>query len=75
MPRLPRPSGRELAKVLEAAGFVRRRVRGDHASYHNPVTGRITTVQLTNRSLPVGTVAKILRDAGLTGEHLRELLR
>ena len=75
MPRLPRPSGFELARALERAGFVRRRVRGDHATYYSTTTDRVTTVQLTNRSLPVGTVAKVLKEAGLiTGDDLRDLL-
>jgi predicted RNA binding protein YcfA (HicA-like mRNA interferase family) len=75
LPRLPRPSGRQLGRALEKAGFVLRRVRGDHASYHHSVTDRTTTVPLTTRTLPAGTVAKILKDAGLTPEELRELLR
>ena len=74
MPRLPRPSGLEIARALERAGFVRRRVRGDHASYYSRAGDKVTTVQLTNRALPVGTVAKILKEAGLTGDDLRELL-
>jgi predicted RNA binding protein YcfA (HicA-like mRNA interferase family) len=74
LPRLPRPSGRELARALERKGFLLQRVRGDHASYYNPVTDKATTVQLTGHTLPVGTVAKIIKDAGLTGEDLRGML-
>ena len=75
MPRLPRPTGRQLGRALEKAGFVLRRVRGDHASYHHPLTDRTTTVPLTARTLPTGTTAKVLKDAGITTEELRELLR
>jgi predicted RNA binding protein YcfA (HicA-like mRNA interferase family) len=74
LPRLPRPSGLELARALERAGFARRRVRGDHASYYSTTTDRVTTVQLANRSLPAGTIAKVLKEAGLTGDDLRDLL-
>ena len=74
MPRVPRVSGRELARALERAGFLQRRVRGDHASYYNPVTDRATTVPLTSGTLPIGTIAKILKDVAVTAEELTGLL-
>ena len=74
MPRLPRPSGRRTAHALEGAGFDLVRIVGDHARLRNPQTGRQTTVPLTNRPLPVGTIASILRQAGLSAEEFRELL-
>ncbi|MEN6303707.1 MAG: type II toxin-antitoxin system HicA family toxin [Armatimonadia bacterium] len=49
-------------------------MHGDHATYHNPETGHIATVPLSNRVLPIGTISSILRQTGLTAERLRELL-
>ena len=63
-----------MARALERGGFLLHRVRGDHASYYNPASDRATTVPLTNRTLPAGTIAKILKDAGLTADDLRSLL-
>ncbi|MEN6544552.1 MAG: type II toxin-antitoxin system HicA family toxin [Armatimonadia bacterium] len=71
---MPRVSGKALASALEKAGFVRKRVHGDHATYQHPETGHIATVPLKNRALPIGTISSILRQTGLTPERLRELL-
>jgi len=74
MPRLPRASGRRIARALEQAGFDLVRIVGDHARLCNARTGCRTTVPLTNRPLPVGTIASILRQAGLSADEFRELL-
>jgi predicted RNA binding protein YcfA (HicA-like mRNA interferase family) len=74
MPRLPRASGRRIARALEAADFDLVRMVGDHARLRNAETGRQTTVPLTNHPLPVGTIASILRQAGLSADELRRLL-
>ncbi len=74
MPRLPRVPGRRVARALERGGFELVRIRGDHAYYTHPSTGRNATVALTNKVLPVGTLANILRQAGLTADEFRELL-
>lgn len=74
MPRLPRVSGRRLARALEEAGFELVRTRGDHASFHNAETGRTATVPLKRRTLGPGIIASVLRQAGLTADDLRRLL-
>jgi predicted RNA binding protein YcfA (HicA-like mRNA interferase family) len=74
MPKLPRVSGRQAARALERAGFQVVRIHGDHARLHNPETGRRTVVALTSQALPVGTLASILRQAGLSADEFRGLL-
>jgi len=75
MPRLPRLSGRKLKRAMERGGFEVVRITGGHAYLHNPETDRRAVVPLTSRTLPVGTIANALRQAGLTGDDLRSLLK
>ena len=75
MPKLPRISGRKLAAALEKAGFKRVRTEGDHCFMHNPQTGRTVTVVLTRRTLSAGLISRILKQAGLSADDLRELTR
>ena len=74
MPRLRRLSGRNLARALEKGGFRLVRIHGDHAFMHNAETNRHTSVPLTRKTLPVGTIASILFQAGLTAEDLEDLV-
>ncbi|MBU0606430.1 MAG: type II toxin-antitoxin system HicA family toxin [Armatimonadetes bacterium] len=74
MSRLPRVSGKKTARALERHGFELRSISGDHARYRHPVSRRTAIVPLGDRVLPVGTLANILRQAGLTADEFRELL-
>ena len=75
MPKLARVSGRRLARALEKAGFELERADGDHAFMYDRDTRRSATVPLTRRTLPVGIIANVLRQAGLTAQDLSRLLR
>lgn len=59
---------------MERGGFDLRQTSGDHARYRHPITRRTAIVPLTRKVLPVGTIANILRQAGLTSDEFRELL-
>lgn len=74
MPKPPRETGRKLVRAMGRAGFVPVRTEGDHLFMHNPRIGRTATIVTTTRDLPVGTLASILRQAGITAEELRDLL-
>jgi len=75
MPRLPRVKARELIRALENEGFVFSRSKGTHLIYHHPETGkRVTVPYRAGRTLPPGTLANILREAGIDGEDLAKLL-
>jgi len=75
LPKLPRVSGRRLIRALERSGCSRLRTVGDHAIMYSPKTDWTLSVPDTPKTLPVGTIASILRQAGLTGDELREFLR
>jgi predicted RNA binding protein YcfA (HicA-like mRNA interferase family) len=71
--RLPRVPGLAVVRALRRAGFELVRVRGDHAKLVHPVTGRIAIVPL-HRELATGTLASVLRQAGLDADDLQRLL-
>ena len=73
-PRLPSVTARQIIRVLEAIGFERIRQSGSHATFRHP-DGRWTIVSIhPGKTIPRGTLRKILRDAGLTVEQFIELL-
>jgi len=72
--KLPVVSGFEVVRALERAGFVPVGTRGSHRKLHHPERNLTVIVPLHRRALPPGTLASVLRQAGLTGEDLRALL-
>lgn len=73
MSTLPRPTGKELVRALERAGFATERVRGSHHFLRHP-DGRATVVPLRTRTLGLGLLRKILTDCDIKPEQLEELL-
>lgn len=73
MSTLPRPTGRELVRASERAGFVAERTRGSHCFLQHS-DGRATVVPLRTRTLGLGLLRKILSDCGLKPEELSHLL-
>ena len=70
-PRLPRLSGAEAVRALERAGFAVVSQRGSHRKLRHP-DGRVVIVPM-HRELASGTLASILRQAGLSQAELEEL--
>ena len=76
MPRQPVVSGRETIRALERGGFVFRRQEGSHVTMVHPSRRRRVTVTVHGtEDLPPGTLHSILRQAGLTVEEFRGLLK
>ena len=72
--KLPSVKARQVFKALEAVGFQRIRQSGSHVTYRHP-DGHWTIVSVhAGKSIPKGTLRKIIRDAGLTVEEFIELL-
>jgi predicted RNA binding protein YcfA (HicA-like mRNA interferase family) len=69
---LPLISGKAAVQALERAGFVAAGTRGSHQKLRNP-EGRVVIIPI-HRELKRGTLASILRQAGLTTEEFRALL-
>ena len=67
MGRLAGLTANDVMRKLRRAGFVfDRQAKGSHEIWWNPSTRRRTTVPRHPGSLPEGTVAAIVRQAGLT---------
>jgi predicted RNA binding protein YcfA (HicA-like mRNA interferase family) len=66
MPRLPALSGADVVKILERLGFVQTRQRGSHVVMRRVNVG---TVVPLHKELKTGTLAGIIRQAGLTQDE------
>lgn len=64
---------RKVVQALTKAGFVHVRTKGSHAVYQHP-NGRVTVVPL-HPTIKRGTLASILRQAGLSATEFQRLLR
>jgi predicted RNA binding protein YcfA (HicA-like mRNA interferase family) len=73
MSALPRPTGKELVRALERAGFTQERIRGSHCFLRHP-DGRATVVPVRGRTLGLGLLRKILADCAIEPGELRGLL-
>ncbi len=72
--KLPAVEARQVVQVLESIGFQRIRQSGSHATYRHP-DGRWTIVSMhLGKTIPKGTLRKIIRDAGLTVEEFNARL-
>ena len=73
--KFPVVTGLELVRVLEAIDFVSRRQKGSHVHLYRENDKRRVTVPVhKGRSIPIGTLKSILKDADLTSDQLRKLL-
>lgn len=66
MPKLPRISGRVCITVLESLGFVQMRQRGSHVVMRRDDKGCVVPL---HRELKIGTLAGILRQAGVNPDE------
>ncbi len=64
---------RKVTRALEAAGFTRVRVKGSHAVYRRTADGKVAVVP-EHGTVKRGTLASILRQAGLTPAEFLKLL-
>ena len=66
MSRLPSLRPRQVVDALQRQGFVVLRIAGSHYQLYSKAAGRYVTVAYHNRDLPRGTLAAIIKQAGLT---------
>ncbi len=75
MAKLPRVSTRQCIKALEKAGFYQTRHSGGNHIFmrrDNPLTQ--IAIPANRNSLAIGTLHRIIGEAGLTNEEFRKLL-
>jgi predicted RNA binding protein YcfA (HicA-like mRNA interferase family) len=74
-PRLPRVTGHDFVRALERDGWRFTRQAGSHQTYRHPdKPGRVVVPVHAGEDLPIGLIARLLRDAGITADDLRRLL-
>ena len=74
-PKLPRVDCRQLIRALKRAGFEERRQRGSHLHMRRAADGKRVTVPVHHgRTVPVGTLRAILRDADISVDEFLKLL-
>ena len=59
------PSSREVIRMLEADGWVLMKSVGDHHHFKHPAKSGKVTVTHPVKSIPLGTLRSIYRQAGL----------
>lgn len=69
MPKLPRISGQEAVHRLERLGFAIVRQRGSHVVMRRGAFGCVVP---NHREIKVGTLAGVLRQAGVSNEEFAE---
>ena len=74
-PKLPRATAVDILRALANVGWQEARRSGSHAILVHPQRQGIVVVPFhKGKDLPTGTIARIVRDAGLTPDELRRLL-
>ena len=76
MTKLPQVSGASLTKVFEKDGWVIVSQKGSHRKLikHLKPVGKATIIIPQHKVLKKGTLARILKDGGLTIEKLKKTL-
>jgi len=72
MPKLPRVSGAEVVKALGRLGFAVARQRGSHIVMRRGSSGCVVP---NHRELKTGTLAGVLKQAGVSVDDFIEALR
>lgn len=73
MTKLPAVSWKDAVKALERAGFIFDRQRGSHLVYYHPES-QATAVVPRHAVIKKGTLAHILKQAGLTRDEFLKLI-
>ncbi len=70
MAKLPRLTGKELAKIVEKFGFVYSHTTGSHMVYNHPDGRRTTIPHHSNEEIGPGLLSKIIKkDLGINREE------
>jgi predicted RNA binding protein YcfA (HicA-like mRNA interferase family) len=73
--RLPRVDCEQLIRALKRAGFEEQRQHGSHLHLRRSSDNRRVTVPVhKGRTVPLGTLRAILRDADISVDEFRDLL-
>jgi len=71
VPKLPHLSGAEIIRALERLGFTQVRQKGSHVVMKRGSSGCIVP---THREVKVGTLAGVIRQAGISADEFLAIL-
>jgi len=71
MPKIPALSGSQVIRALEKLGFTQVRQRGSHIVFRRGSSGCVVP---NHKEIKIGTLAGILKQAGITVEELIAVL-
>jgi predicted RNA binding protein YcfA (HicA-like mRNA interferase family) len=72
---LPAVTAERMQRAIERDGWQMARQHGSHRSFVHPTKAGLVVIPIhSQRDLPPGTLARILKDAGLSPDDLRRLL-
>jgi len=71
VPKLPHLSGSEIIRALERLGFHNARQKGSHVILKRGSSGCVVPL---HREVKIGTLAGLLRQAGVTAEEFLSVL-
>ncbi len=74
MTGFPQVMPKQLVAILEHCGFIIVRQSGSHARFSH-ADGRKITIAIHNKSVPIGTLFSILRQAQISKEEFKGLLK
>ena len=72
MPKLPSLTPQKVIRILDQKGFVLDRTKGSQKIYYHPEMKRRVKVAFHRKDLPLGTLLKILRQAGISRDEIAE---
>ena len=70
MSKIPSLTPKDIVRVLKKRGFVLDRSRGSHQIWLHPVSRKRAVVPMHNKSIPIGTLYSILKQAGIDKNEL-----
>ena len=74
MSQLPQVRPKDVVRALEKAGFNNVRQSGSHVFLKHP-DGRLTSVSIHPKPIPIGTLRAILKQTKIKPEELKRLLK
>jgi len=73
--KLPRVTSRQFIRVIEQLGWDLDRSRGSHRVFIHSAGRRTLTVPVARRVMSIGTLSRLLKDADISRDEFRRLLR
>lgn len=75
MSNLSSINSKKLIKIIEKLGFQLDHSTGSHFIFYHPENRKRAVIPFHKKDLPKGTIANILREAGINRKDLENLLK